>query len=132
MIPPAGCSHISPVLCKNFPPLLYTLDSERRTVIPQLILVHHTAVSLVCDICHPNTPDPIPVCFRTRVEFLPEWLVEFLYHPDLVSHPSTLVIAIYVWPDLTLGNPFACAATIVTSPGCGFGLSSGIYCFTDR
>jgi hypothetical protein len=31
---------------------------------------------------------------------------------------------------LTLGKPLACAPMIVTSPGCGFGLSRGIYCLT--
>lgn len=32
----------------------------------------------------------------------------------------------------TLGKPFACPPMIVTSPGFGFGLLSGIYCLTTN
>ena len=33
---------------------------------------------------------------------------------------------------VTLGNPFACAPMIVTSPGDGFSFDFGMYCFTAR
>lgn len=34
--------------------------------------------------------------------------------------------------ELTFGNALACAAMIVMSPSCGFGLMSGVYCLMAR
>lgn len=60
MIEPAGCAG-----CQNHGASRYSRLSH--TVIPQAVLVDHTALSLMCHICHPNTPDSEPAGFRPGV-----------------------------------------------------------------
>lgn len=100
-----------------------------------MILVKNTALALMRYIRNPDTPDPKSICFRTHVHLIPERLVEFLsniYQLSAISHLLDLRSKRPIRSDLTFGNPLACAPMIVTSPGCGFGLSSGMYCFTAR
>lgn len=47
-------------------------------IIPEELLIHDTALALLCNIRYPNATDIEPEIFEPEQYFLPEWLVELL------------------------------------------------------
>lgn len=96
------------------------------TIIPKLVLVQHARLALVCYICNPYVAYSDVRDLQPYIYLIPEWLVEFLWY--IVNVCASHVY--YLW--LTFGKPLACAPMMVRSPGCGSGLSSGVYCLMAK
>lgn len=117
-----------------------------HTIISKGIFIDHAALAFVRHVGHPDAANAHPILLRSSVDFLPKWFIQFLRETI-----SILLILCFEgrrnarscesgsggsgprhFVSHTLGKPFAWAARIVISPGCGLGLSNGIYCFTAR
>jgi hypothetical protein len=63
-------------------------------IIPEELLIHDTALALLCNIRYPNTTDVEPELFEPEQYFLPKWLVELLNHVsyslDIKGHVACL------------------------------------------
>lgn len=58
--------------------LLEVLKERKLTVIPELILINHSALALVRNIGHPDAADLEPLMFGPLVQVFPEGFVQFL------------------------------------------------------
>jgi hypothetical protein len=51
---------------------------KSHTIISQRVFVDHTALAFLRDISHPDTANAETILLRSRVDFLPEWLIQLL------------------------------------------------------